>query len=137
MQLKLSFDEITKMIAAKTGKTLPMAYGGPHTVRISYEVNILFKTTAVGLDITIDSIENNNIFLSYDGGAGIEFMVRSALSRVKEQPGGDMIETLDGCRLMVLLSRNSQMAQLTDRIDLQGIHFDEHHVMIDFVPKNL
>ncbi|MBR1793613.1 MAG: hypothetical protein IJ764_08265 [Bacteroidales bacterium] len=135
MQLKLSFLEIQNMIAAKTGKNLPLSYSGTHTVRISYEVNVLFKTTSVGLDITVDSIEGNTIFLSYDGGAGIEFMIRTALNKVKDQPGGDMIEPLDGCRLMIMLGRNPQMVQLLGRIELKDIHFDEQHVMIDFVPR--
>ena len=136
MQLKLTFSEIENMIAAKTGKHLPMCYGGePHTVRISYEVNVIFKTTSVGLGITIDSIEGDNIYLSYGGGAGIEFMVRTALAKVKEQPGTDIIEPLDGPRILRRLGKNPQLSQLLDRIELQDIHFDEQSVMIDFRPK--
>ncbi|MBR1517293.1 MAG: hypothetical protein IJ620_04035 [Bacteroidales bacterium] len=138
MQLKLSFQEIENMIASKTGKHLPMTYGGtPHSVRISYDVNVIFKTTSVGLDITIDSIEGDNIYLSYGGGSGIEFMVRTALSHYKDQPGADIIEPLDGSRILLRLGKNPQLAQLFERITLQDIRFDEQGVMIDFVPKGL
>lgn len=135
MQLKLTYTEIQNLIANKTGKSIPMGFGGPHTVRISYDVNVLFKTTNIGLDITVDRIEGSDIFLSYGGGAGIEFMVRTALGRAKGQPGAEVLELLDGNRLLLCLGKNPQVAQVFDRITLQDIHFDEQSVMIDFVPK--
>lgn len=135
MQLRFTYIEIQDMIAAKTGKQLPMSYCDDHTIHIGYEVNVLFKTTTVGLDITVDSIEGENIYLSYGGGMGIEFMVRTALSQVKNQPGGDMIEALDGCRILVRLGKNEQLSPIFERIELKDIHFDAETVMIDFVPK--
>ena len=135
MQLRLTYQEISDMIKQRSGQSLPMSYGGPHTVHVSYGVNVLFHTTEVGLDLTVDSIEGSNIFISYSGGAGIEFMVRQALGVARNRPGGDMIEPLAGNRLMLSLGKNAQAGSLLDHVNLEDICFDEQYVIIEFTPK--
>lgn len=134
MQFKLSYLEVQALISCKTGKELPMSFGGPHTIRISYKVPLM---GSVGLDVTVDRISGSDLFLSYGGGAGIEFMVRTALNQAKNQPGMDAIELLDGNRLLVSLGKNAQAGALFDRVILQDIHFDEQSIMIDFIPKEV
>ena len=114
---------------------MPKAYGGPHTVRVSYGVNVLFRTTEIGIDLTVENIEGSNIFVSYNGGAGIEFMVRQALNMARNRPGGDMIEPLSGNRLMICLGKNAQAGSLLDHVTLRDIRFDEQYIIIEFVPK--
>ncbi|MBQ0016956.1 MAG: hypothetical protein KBT04_08240 [Bacteroidales bacterium] len=135
MQFSLSYSEIQNLIASKTGKNLTMLYGGAHTVRVGYDVSILFKTTSIGIDVTVDRIVGSDIFLSFAGGAGIEFMIREALKRASGQPGADCIEMTEGSSLVVHLGKSSQAAALLERLVLQDIHFDEQRVMIDFTTR--
>lgn len=137
MQLRLTYQEISDLIEKKAGRALPLAYGGPHTVHVSYDVNMLFTSTSVGLDLTVDSVEGQDILLSYNGGAGIDFMIRQALSMAKNRPGGDMIEPLGSNRLKLCLGKNSQAGSLLDNITLEDICFDEQFAIIVFTPKAL
>ncbi len=137
MEFRLTYQEISDLIEKKAGRALPLSYGGPHTVRVSYDVNVLFKTANVGLDLTVDHIEGRDIFLSYDGGTGIDFMVRQALAMAKSRPGGEFIEPLDGNRILLCLSKNQQAGTLFDYITLQDIRFDEHYAIVEFVPNSL
>lgn len=137
MELRLTYQEISEMIEKRAGRALPIIYGGPHTVRISYDVNVLFKTASVGLDLTVERINGSDIFLSYDGGAGIDFMVRQAISIAKNRPGGDMIEPLDGNRILLSLGKTQQAGSLLDHITLKDIRFDEHYAIVEFTPKGV
>ena len=137
MELRLTFSEIGDMIEKKTGRRLPIMYSGPHSVRISYDVNVLFKTSSVGLDLTVERVQGSNILLSYDGGAGIDFMVRQALNMAKSRPGGELIELVDGNRILLALSKNQQAGSLLDHIELRDIRFDENYAIVEFVPKPL
>lgn len=132
MQFNLTYSEIGRLVEEKTGKEIPLAYGGPHTLRLAYKVPLMGD---VGLDINVDRINGSDIFLSYSGGAGIEFMVRTALGQFKRQQGSELIDLLDGNRLMLALGKSGQLGPLLDRVELKDIHFDETRVMIDFVPK--
>lgn len=132
MQFKLSYLEVQSLISSKTGKDLPMCFGGPHSVRISYKVPLM---GSVGLDLTVDRIDGSDLYVSFGGGAGIEFMMRTALNQAKNQSGMEMIEMLGGNQLLVSLGKNPQTSSLFERITLQDIHFDEASVMIDFIPK--
>jgi len=135
MELRLTYQEISELIEKKAGRSLPIIYGGPHTVRISYDVNVLFKTTSVGLDLTVDQIVDSDIYLSYNGGAGIDFMVRQAINMAKNRPGGELIEPLDGNRILLNLSKNAQAGSIFDHITLQDIRFDEQYAIVVFNPK--
>lgn len=137
MELRLTYQEISDLIEKKAGRSIPIVYGGPHTARISYDVNVLFKSASVGLDLTVDQIVDSDIYLSYSGGAGIDFMVRQALNMAKSRPGGELIEPLDGNRILLALSKNQQAGTLLDHIELRDIRFDEQYAIIDFIPKTL
>lgn len=137
MELRLTYQEISDLIEKKAGRALPVMYGGPHTVRISYDVNVLFKSASVGLDLTVDQIEGRDIYLSYNGGAGIDFMVKQALNMAKSRPGGELIEPLSDNRILLCLSKNAQAGSLFEHIDLRDIRFDEQYAIVDFVPKAL
>lgn len=137
MQFRIGYCEIQNLLSQKTGKSIPMCYGGPHTLRISYDVNMLFKTSSVGIDINVDRVDNQEIFLSYSGGMGVEFMLKTALGRVKGQPGAEMMELMDGNRLVLHLDKNQQLSQIFERITLRDIFFDDEFVVVDFVTKSV
>ena len=149
MQFRLTYQEISDLIARKAGRSIPVIYGGPHTVRISYDVNVFFKSANIGLDLTVDEVdEEGNIYLSYNGGMGIDFTIRTALNQAKNQPGGDMLDILPDNRIMFNLSKATQcaaasqgegmpMGSLFDHIRLRDISFDEQFAIIDFEPKGI
>ncbi len=134
MQLRLTYSEVENMISEKTGKELPMCFGGPHSIRISYKVPLM---GAVGLDITVEGVRGSDIILSFGGGAGIEFMLRTAINQAKKQhPEVDnMVELMDNSQLLLSLGKNPNLAAVLANVTLQDIHFDEQAIMIDFVPK--
>ena len=135
MELRLTYQEISNLIEKKAGRALPLAYGGPHTVRVSYDVNVLFKTASVGVDLTVVRIVGSDIYLAYGGGPGIDFMVRQAIGMAKSRPGGELIEPLDGNRLLLCLSKNTQAGTIFDHVNLEDIRFDEQYAIIQFSPK--
>ena len=137
MELRLTFAEISEMIEKKAGRPLPVMYGGPHTVRVSYDVNVLFNSASVGIDLTVDQIVDSDIDLSFNGGAGIDFMVRQAVNMAKSRPGGEFIEPLDGNRILLALSRTQQAGSLLEHVTLRDIRFDVQYAIIEFVPKSL
>lgn len=132
MQFRISYTEAQEMIASKSGKELPMVYGGPHTLRISYKVPLM---GAVGLDITVDRVEGSDVILSFGGGAAIEYMLRTALSQAQGQPGAEALQMLGGNQLLLSLGKNPQTAQIFEHVTLKDIMFDEQFVIIDFVPE--
>ena len=149
MQFRLTYQEISDLIARKAGHSISLLYGGPHTVRIGLDVNMLFKTTNIGLDLTVDQVdENGNIILSHTGGMGIDFMVRTAIGHAQNQPGGDLLEMLPDNRILLNLNKGIRKAaesgategqavgSLFDYIKLQDIIFDEQFAIIEFVPKS-
>ena len=117
MQFRLSYSEIEQLAESKAGQKVPMSYGGPHTLRIAHQVPLM---GSVGVDINVDRIEGTDLFLSFSGGAAIEFMLRSALNQAKNRPG---------------MEKSPNLAPIFERVTLQDICFDEQSIIIQFAPK--
>lgn len=132
MQFRLFYDEIQEFLYRQSSKRIQLTYSGTHTVRVGAEVNVLFKTTSVGIDVTVERIEGADLLLSYSGGMGIEMMLKMAIAKMKDRPGMDMLELLDNSQLMLHLGRSPQLAQIFERIVLRDICFDEQTVIVDF-----
>jgi hypothetical protein len=133
MQLKLTYHEVEHLIAEKSGKELPLFFGGPHTVRISHKVPLM---GSVGIDINVERVQGSDVILSFGGGAGIEYMLRAAITQAQQQnPNANMVELFDGNKLKLSLGSNPNLSSMFDNITLQDIHFDEQSIMIDFVPR--
>ncbi len=137
MELRLTYQEISELIEKKAGRALPVMYGGPHTVRVSYDVNMLFKTASVGIDLTVERIDGSDIYIAYNGGTGIDFMVRQAITMAKNRPGGELIEPLDGNRILLCLGKNTQAGTIFDHVTLEDVRFDEHYAIVQFSPKGI
>ena len=133
MQFRLSYSEIEQIAERKAGKRLPLTYSDTHTVRISYPVPLM---GSVGVDITVDRINGSDVFLSFGGGAAIEFMLRTALNQAKNQPGMEMVQMLGGNQLLLNLGKSPNLAPILERINLEDICFDEQFIIIQFSPKN-
>ena len=132
MQFRIRYDEIQDFLYRQSSKHILLQYSGTHIVRVAAEVNVLFKTTSVGIDITVERIEGSDLLLSYTGGMGIEMMLKMALSKMQDRPGMDMVELLDNSQLKLHLGRSPQLSQIFDRIVLRDIVIDEQAVVIDF-----
>lgn len=132
MQFRLSYSEIEQIAERKAGKRLPLTYSDTHTVHISYPVPLM---GSVGVDITVDRINGSDVFLSFGGGAAIEFMLRTALNQAKNQPGMEMVQMMGGNQLLLSLGKSPNLAPIFERITLEDICFDEQFIIIQFSPK--
>ena len=132
MQFRLSYSEVEQLSERKDGKRLPLSYSDTHTVRISYPVPLM---GSVGVDVTVDRINGSDVFLSFSGGAGIEFMLRTALNHAKNQPGMDMVQMIGGNQILLTLSKNPNLAPIFERVTLEDICFDPQFIIIQFSPK--
>ena len=128
MQFRIAYEEIQDLLYRHSSKRILLQYSGTHTVRVAAEVNVLFKTTSVG----IERIDGTDVLLSYTGGMGIEMMLKMAMAKMQDRPGMDMVELLDNSQLLLHLGRSPQLSQIFERVVLRDICFDEQYVIIDF-----
>jgi len=137
MQFRISYTEIQSLVYSKTNKTIVFSYDSIHSVRVGYDITLLFKTTNIGLDVMVESVDNSAVVLNYSGGPSIQFMVKQVLEHAKNQPGVDMLEAVEGNRLIFHLDKNPQIQQVLERVTIQDIRFDVGNVIIEFKPKDI
>ena len=117
MEIKLSYQEISNIIEKYVGYPLSLSYVGPQTVHVRYKI--------IGIDLTVEDVEESNVDIEYNGIVGIPQIVRGAILMVKNRPIGKLIEPLDDKRVRLCLRENEKVRAIFDHVNLESIRFDE------------
>lgn len=141
MILQIPITEALSLIKNKTGKTINMSVVNSCTINIGYQINV--KVPILGaisknvyVDVAIDKVENNDIFLHYSiGMPGADTIINTLLAffatdiRVVEKNGAS--------GLVIHLREIEEARDMLDKIDMKSVSFEEETVLVGFVVKEL
>ncbi len=129
MQIRVPFDELTSYISSHYGKSTNFSYVKSDTVNISTAVDMMFFSKEVGINLTIDKIEGEDLYLSYNNGLGVDLLIKGVLKFVQMSSYGNLIEEKNGNKLVVHLGRIDQMRELFENMSLNNISFSKDGVV--------
>ena len=121
MEARLTYQEISNLVKEKAKIKLSFSYVGPRTVHVSYKL--------LGIDLTAERIKGTDIYLQYSGGIGIRMMLKKGIKIIKNHDIGEFVESIDGNRIILHLSKNDKISAIFDHIVLEDISFDEQHTI--------
>lgn len=127
MEIKLTYQEISNIIEKYVGYSLSLSYLGSQTVHVRYKI--------IGIDLTIEGIEESNIDIEYNGTVGIPLIVRGAILMFKNRPIGKLIEPLDDNRVRLCLRENEKVRAIFDQVNIESIRFDEQFAFVNVSVK--
>ncbi len=130
MQIRVPFDELTSYISSHYGKSTNLRYVKSDTVNISTVVDMMFFSKEVGINLTIDKIEDEDLYLSYNNGMGVDLLIKGVLKFLQMSPYGNLVEEKSGNVLVVHLGRVDQMRKLFESMSLNNISFSNDGVVV-------
>lgn len=89
----------------------------------------------IGIDLTVEGIEESNIDIEYNGTVGIPLIVRGAILMVKNRPIGKLVEPLDDKRVRLCLRENEKVRAIFDHVNFESIRFDEQCAFVNVLVK--
>ena len=136
MQVKFEYSEIQSLIKAKTGREISLSTIDEQTVKaeakVSVKVPFLGKIEkSIGVNVSVEKIEGNDIWLKYDGGMGTDMIIGGLLSFLSSTAAMKMVEKTQGNGIVVHPYEVEEARKALDVVELTNIVFQEKGVTVE------
>ena len=86
---------------------------------------------SVGVNVSVEKIEGNDVHLKYDGGMGTDMIIGGLLSFLSSTPAMKVVEKTPGNGIVVHLDEVEEARKVLDLVELTGIVFQENGVTVE------
>ena len=129
MQVKIEFYELQSLVRQKTGREIVLSAVDVRTVRVEAKVKVKVPLLGemeknIGMNVSVEQIEGNDIWLKYDGGMGTDMLVGAMLTFLASDPeAAKMMEKTPGNGIVVHLDEIKEARKVLDVVELTDIVF--------------
>ena len=136
MQVKFEYSEIQSLVKSKTGREIGLSAIDEQTVKAEAKVSVKVPflgeiEKSIGVNVSVEKIESNDIWLKYDGGMGTDMIIGGLLSFLSSTAAMKMVEKTQGNGIVVHLYEVEEARKALDVVELTGIMFQEKGVTVE------
>ena len=128
MQVKFEYSEIQSLVKSKTGREIGLSAIDEQTVKAEAKVSVKVPflgeiEKSIGVNVSVEKIESNDIWLKYDGGMGTDMIIGGLLSFLSSTAAMKMVEKTQGNGIVVHLDEIEEARKVLDVVELTDIVF--------------
>ena len=136
MQVKFEYSEIQSLIKSKTGREIVLSAIDERTIKAEAKVSVKVPflgeiEKSIGVNVSVEKIEGNDIWLKYDGGMGTDMIIGGLLSFLSSTAAMKMVEKTQGNGIVVHLYEVEEARTALDVVELTNIVFQEKGVTVE------
>ena len=136
MKATIEYSEIQSFVKSKTGREIGLSAIDERTVKaeakVSVKVPFLGKIEkSVGVNVSVEKIEGNDVHLKYDGGIGTDMIIGGLLSFLSSTPAMKVVEKTQGNGIVVHLDEVEEARKVLDIVEFTNIVFLENGVAVE------
>ena len=141
MTLNIPIQEAISLIKDKSGKDVSLNIVDRNTINVGYTIskNVPFIgniSKEVDVNVTIDKVIDNNLYLRYATGIlGGDIIVDKLLSTLPSFASSEIVDKDHNSGLIVHLNKIKKIQKFAEQIELKSISFGEDSVISDFTVK--
>ncbi|MBR2773046.1 MAG: hypothetical protein IKD78_13750 [Bacteroidales bacterium] len=124
MNIQIPYNELSGFVRDRFNQNLVMNFVDEKTISIGKEIRVAMLSKLVSVNLTVKQVSGNDVTLVYNGGMGLDLLVKATLKYFKEKMGG-LVEELDGNTLVVHLQKIEQLKDALKTVALGGLSFDK------------
>lgn len=91
----------------------------------------------IGLNVSVERIEDNDVHLKYDGGMGTDMIVGGLLTFLSSSSARNMVEKAQGNGIVVHLNEIEEARKVLDMVELTDISFQNESVIVEGKLRNI
>lgn len=135
MQVKIEFYELQSLVRQKTGREIVLSAVDGRTVRVEAKVKVPLlgeMEKNIGMNVSVEQIEGNDVRLKYDGGIGTDMLVGALLTFLASDPeAAKMMEKTPGNGIVVHLDEIKEARKVLEVVELTDIVVQDNAVDIE------
>ena len=137
MQVKIEFYELQSLVRQKTGREIVLSAVDGQTVKVEAKVEVKVPLLGkieknIGMNVSVEQIEGNDVRLKYDGGMGTDMLVGALLTFLASDPeAAKMMEKAPGNGIVVHLDEIKEARKVLEVVELTDIVVQDNAVDIE------
>ena len=136
MKATIEYSEIQSLVKSKTGREIGLSAIDERTVKAEAKVSVKVPflgeiEKSIGVNVSVEKIEGNDIWLKYDGGMGTDMIIGGLLTFLSSTPAMKMVEKTQGNGIVVHLNEIKEARKALEMVELTNIVFQEKGVTVE------
>lgn len=135
MNVTVLFYELQSLVRQKTGREIVLSAVDGRTVRVEAKVKVPLlgeMEKNIGMNVSVEQIEGNDVRLKYDGGIGTDMLVGALLTFLASDPeAAKMMEKTPGNGIVVHLDEIKEARKVLEVVELTDIVVQDNAVDIE------
>lgn len=138
MKLSIDYAEIIALAKEKSGKDITLTTLNAKTVKVGYVMKVKipltskYLSTTLDIDVTFEKLVGEDVFLSYNGGKGLDMMIEGVKNLVPQLRDIEIIEFVGGNNVVVHLGKIEKAHEALEKIEIYDIMFGKECILVNF-----
>lgn len=141
MKLSVDFSEIIALVKEKSGKEITLTTLNDKTVKVGYVMKVKipfmdkYLSSTFDIDVTYEKLVGEDVYLSYNGGKGLDMVIEGVKNLVPQLKDIEIIEFASGNNVIVHLGEIEKAHEAFEKIAVNDVHFTKELVNVVFSLK--
>lgn len=141
MKLSVDYAEIIALVKEKSGKDIALTTLNAKTIKVGYVMKVKipltskYLSTTFDIDVTYEKLVGEDVYLSYNGGKGLDMVIEGVKNLVPQLKDIEIIEFAGGNNVIVHLGEIDNAHEALEKIAVNDVHFTDEGVDVEFSLK--
>lgn len=141
MKLSVDYAEIIAAAKEKTGKEITLSTLNDKTVKVGYVMKVKvpfmnkYLSTTFDIDVTYEKLVGEDVYLSYNGGKGLDMVIEGVKNLVPQLKDIEIIEFAGNNKVIVHLGKIEKAHEALEKISINDVHFTNECINVFFCLK--
>lgn len=141
MKLSVDYIEIIALAKEKSGKDITLTTLNAKTVKVGYVIKVKvpfmdkYISTTFDIDVTYEKLIGEDVYLSLNGGKGLDMVIEGVKNLVPQLKDIEIIEFAGGNNVIVHLGKIEKAHEALEKIAVNDVHFTDEGVNVEFSLK--
>ena len=136
MKIVLDYQEIQSLVKSKTGREIVLSAIDEQTVKAEAKVSVKVPflgeiEKSIGVNVSVEKIEGNDIWLKYDGGMGTDMIIGGLLTFLSSTPAMKMVEKTQGNGIVAHLYEVEKAREVLNYVELKSFQFCDNGIVLE------
>ena len=138
MKLSVFYIEIIALAKEKSGKDITLTTLNAKTVKVGYVIKVKvpfmdkYISTTFDIDVTYEKLVGEDVYLSLNGGKGLDMVIEGVKNLVPQLKDIEIIEFAGGNNVIVHLGKIEKAHEALEKIAVNDVHFTDEGVDVEF-----
>lgn len=141
MKLSIDYAEIIASVNEKSGKEITLTTLNDKTIKVGYVMKVKvpfmdkYLSSTFDIDVTYEKLVGDDVYLSYNGGKGLDMVIEGAKNLVPQLKDIEIIEFVGNNKVIVHLGEIEKAHEVLEKIIVNDVMLNSEGAFVEFSLK--